>query len=249
MKTAFQSKLGPSLLTLTLTLFFFPLIGQSANFDDRDFLSAVANTEPNRPLKIDPSVKADQVFNAFKALHGKLKVNENNHAKLEVDPDFSRSLGPEHRKGLDKLAKGFEQRINEGSIKVVRGSSGKLEVRPGNGKNEGMGIGHRGLAINEDASVDLDEVSSDFYRAYHSVSNGWWSWSTSYSWWGVKVSLNHNFLWYLCKYTTWMLGASSLPSWIEYVLKLIACLPHNCDSGANGSAVYVTWAGAFWYNC
>ncbi|MBF0206708.1 MAG: hypothetical protein HQK53_07440 [Oligoflexia bacterium] len=245
MKTVFAGK--SKFYILSFFLIFFPLLGKADNFSDRDLLSAIANTEPNKPLKIDPSVKPDQVLKALQSLHGKLKIKEGNPSKLDVDAEFSRSFNAEHKKGFDKLSKGLEQRVREGVIKVVRDNSGKWSIQPGNGKNEGRGVGHEHADVNFDS--DEFNSNSDDWTTYHSTGNGWWSWSTSYSWWGVKVSLNHNYLWYLCKYTSWMLSTADLPGWIEYVLSKIACLPHSCDSGYNGSAIYITWAGAFWYSC
>ncbi|MBF0299923.1 MAG: hypothetical protein HQK51_14450 [Oligoflexia bacterium] len=241
-KTSFLNQSRSYLLSLILLS--FPIVAQSANFNERDLLSAIAKTESNKPIKIDPSVKPDQVMRALESLHQKLKVNENNPSKLDADTDFSRSLNAEHRKGFDKISKGFEQRVRDGSIKVIRGSHGKLEVQPGNGKNEGRGAGHTNHELLDDPNLD-----SELVDLYHSTGNGWWSWSTSYSWWGVKVYLNHNFLWYLCKYTTWMLNSSGLPGWIKTALGKVACLPHNCDGGYNGSTIYITWVGAFWYSC
>lgn len=198
---------------------------ERARFDAQEVLELVDKASPNAEVKLPPGVTPEQARAAFDNLHKKLKVNDNN--KLDADEEFKRGLKPEAARGLKKLSDSMTQKVQDGSIKIARGPDGQMRPEPADGRYQGNGQGH-------------DE------RILHPVGNGYWSWSTNYSWWGVTVSLNHNYLYYLCRYTSWMIGAAGLPGWIESVLSFLACLPHSLDGGSDGARVYVTWVGAFW---
>jgi hypothetical protein len=197
-----------------------------ARFEAAELLDLIAAAQANRPIELPSDVRPQQVEAAFTALHARLKVNEQRPSQLDVDPEFARGLSERQKQGLSKLQMGFSQRVNENAIRITRGPDGRLRPEAADGRNEGQGQGHQ----------------------RHAVSNGWWYWKTSYSWWGVTATLNHNYLYYLCAYTSWMLSAASIPGWIETVLSWLACAPHNFDSGGDGAKVYITWAGVFWYS-
>lgn len=200
---------------------------ERARFDAAELLDLIADAQDNRPIQLPADVRPQQVEAAFSSLHGRLKINEQRPSELEADPVFAQGLSEHQKQGLAKLKMGFTRRVNANEIRVTRGPDGRMKPDAANGVNEGRGQGQ---------------------RERHATGDGWWSWRTSYSWWGVTVTLNHNFLYYLCRYTSWMLGAASIPGWIETILSWIACAPHNYDAGSDGARVYITWAGVFWYS-
>lgn len=201
---------------------------EKAAFGAQQLLDAISDAQGQQPVRLPTGVQAQQVDAAFAMLHAKLKIKEDNPAVLLADTTFAAGLNTHQKQGLQKVLDGYSTRVQDGSVKPLRGSDGHWTATPGNGQYEGRGSGHVGPP--------------------HATGNGWWSWSTNYSWWGVKVYLNHNFLYYLCSYSSWMLNSSGLPGWIKTVLGWIACGPHSFDGGYDGATVYITWAGVFWYS-
>jgi hypothetical protein len=207
----------------------------------KEILEKIQEAGANRQLDVPTTNENERrVDAAFNALNAKLKAKPGGR-ELEADEAFDKELNAKQKGGLKLLKDNFSKRVAGGDIKIVRGVAGRDAIEPGSGPKEGRGQGR------PDTDNPTDESVND-YSPYHAVGDGWWRWSTSYSWWGVKVSVNHNFLYYLCRYTSWMLNVSGLPGWIKTVLGIIACGPHNLDSGFNGATIYITWAGVFWYS-
>lgn len=180
-----------------------------------------------KELKLPAIVTRDDIEQAMTDLETYVKPKENKPDELDVDKNFEKTLDPKQKKSLDKLVAAYNKKAKDGEIKAFKDEKNKWQfivLVPSNGN------GKLQLALR------------------HAVGDGWWRWSYSSHWWGHSLWVNHNFLWYLCAYTSWMLDNSGLPSWAKYVLNLIVCAPHGLDSGSDGSTVYVTWALVFWYS-
>jgi len=204
-----------------------------------EVLDLIARGSPNRPVDLPPGTSQDDIEAGLRDLQNKIRPKPNNLAELEVDEEFEKRLNPGQRGALNRLRAEFERNVRQGNIKVSQRPDGTLDVKELGVKTQGEGIGRNRSSIDEsDDEIDLR----------HAVGNGYWSWNYSTHWWGRKLYVNHNFLFYLCEYTSWILSNSGLPSWAKSVLQIILCAPHRFDSGSDGATVYVTWAGVFWYS-
>ncbi len=201
-----------------------------------EILDKIADGNSNSALDIHKDTPEGQVNAAFHTLHGKLKPKNQQPSNLEVEPNFHASLTNKQKQGIQKINQGYQQRVQEGAIRPVKDASGKWSVTSPDGKYSNKG---------KHPDRNTDTMGTSYY---HATGDGWWSWRISYSWWGVRVYVNHNFLYYLCHYRSWLLGASGLPGWIRTVLSIIACAPHAFDYNADGATVYITYLGAFWYS-
>ena len=180
-----------------------------------------------KELKLPPNVTSKNIEAAMTDLETYVKPKDNKPDELEVDKVFERSLDAKQKKSLNRLVAGYNKKAKAGEITASKAADGKWKfaVREPNEGNGKPGPGIR-----------------------HATGDGYWRWSYSTSWWGHTLKVNHNLLWYLCAYPSWMIDNSGLPSWAKYVLRLIVCAPHSLDSGTDGSTIYVTWLLVFWYS-
>lgn len=198
---------------------------QALRIDAKGLLDTMTNKDANGQVKLPEGVGGKDIDDALADLGKKVKPNDRDNSDLDVDQGFERSLDAKQKKAMDDLKAGYKKNVKEGKVKPEKAADGSWKFKVTE-KTEGQGVG----------------------REHHAVSDGRWRWSYSTNWWGWKLYLNHNFLWYLCSYTSWMLDNSGLPSWAKYALRILVCAPHTFDYGADGATIYVTWALVFWYS-
>ncbi len=201
------------------------VITQALRIDGKGLLDAMANRDANGQATLPEGLTEKDVDDALADLGKHVKPKDADNSDLEVDQAFERSLDAKQKKALGDLKANYKKNVKDKKVKPEKAADGSWKFK-------------------EDAKTQGEGAS----RLRHAVSDGRWSWSYSTHWWGRKLYVNHNFLYYLCRYTTWMLDASGLPSWAKTVLRIIVCAPHTFDYGSDGAAVYVTWAGVFWYS-
>lgn len=218
-----------------------------------EILEMLSRTPRNSQISMRAGVTAQQLDAAMDSLEGKMRF-DSQRGQIGLDSLFDRGLTPSQKNGFTLLRNGFAERKQEQAIKMVPGRGGSTVVAPFNDLYNKTGIGVTGV-IDRDAVMALPAGTTlaasgegtDDVSPMHRVGNGYWSWSLSYKWWGVRLSVNHNFLNYLCNNTAWLLGRAGLPGWVSIIIRPLGCLLHSLDTGANGSSISITWAGAFWY--
>lgn len=217
----------------------------ASRFEAPDLLDALSTTPNNSRIRARADVTEAQLDAAFNSLNGKLRLDPV-QSRLKLDGTFGGALTPSQKTGFLNLQRGHDTRVSEGAVKVLRG-----QIVPADGRYALTGPGLIQDNLNQENQLDsLDGLSEAASGAApdHRVGDGRWSWNLSYKWWGVRLSVNHNFLNYLCNNTEWLLGRAGLPGWIKIVIRPLGCLVHRLDSGADGASISITWSGVFWYS-
>jgi hypothetical protein len=214
-----------------------------------DILDKIADTEPGSPVMFPPGTRPEEIDAAMKQLHAKLKPKEDKPKELEADPDFERGLSEKQKRGLKKVKDGYTQKVDSGDIKPVKkGGRWELEVKgPPSGKEPGPPerMGSTQQLRHEDGSTARPGDGSTQSVLPHFTDN-YYTWSISWNWWGIKICVDHDFLYILCNYVTWFLNNSPISGWIKTALSILGCLPHTLDFSNDGTCCYVTWIGVAW---
>lgn len=225
-----------------------PLPGAS-RVEPAQFLDLLSEV-PDRTKMPDRAGVTSQHLDAAVDKLDKLLTADPVQKRLKLDDRLGGTLNPKQRTGLNVLLRGYNERLQTGDIKVVQGIGGNTTIAPADGRTMNQGIGPNGIVRPDGGVIINDEDQFGAGRDVspeHRIGNGYWSWSLSYKWWGVRLSVNHNFLNYLCHNTEWMLSRANLPGWIKIVIRPLGCLLHGLDTGANGASISITWTGVFWY--
>ena len=222
---------------------------QLVRFGPTDLLDVLSATPDNARLAPRAGVTEQHLDATFASLDGKIKLDPS-QSRLALDDNFDRSLTVGQKAGFLAIQRGYQARTRERAIRLGMLPTGVLGIVPFDNRYANQGLPDIVGPIRDGGSVattDAADGEGPIMTPQHRVGDGRWSWSLSYRWWGVRLSVNHNFLNYLCHNTDWMLSRASLPGWIKIVIRPLGCLLHAADSGADGSSISITWAGVFWY--
>lgn len=222
-----------------------PIFGR---FGAAEVLDVLGSTADNSRVPSRSGVSMQQFDAAVTSLDSKMRIDAS-QGRLKLEESFGRTLTRGQQEGLSNLQRGYELRVREGAIKLAPANLGGFSIVPTDGRYKNQGEGANALVFDGHSVGDevdaAGEAPSD--TPDHRIEDGRWSWSLSYRWWGVRLSVNHNFLNYLCYNTEWMLSRAGLPTWIKIIIRPLGCLLHGLDSGRDGSSISITWTGAFWY--
>ncbi len=214
-----------------------PTIPARPLFSAAQLLEVIAATPNGSQIRLPAGVTETYVEAAFDDLDKKLSADPLHEGKrLRVDPAFERRLSSSQKSALLRLQIAYSQKIATGDLHIANTGSGFKAILDA----------LRGEGYSPDVSSAENEIFYHGVDPEHFIGNGKWSWSLRPKWYGVQLRLDHNYLWNLCRDTSWMLESSTFAEWIHAVVQVMTCLPHSLDYNTNGVTVYITWAGAFW---
>lgn len=211
----------------------------------KDILERIEETPAGQEVRFPEDARPQQVEAAMNQLHAKLRPKADNARELEADEEFESSLNAKQKRGLKKIKDGYAQKVRDGAIMPVQRAGGRWELEvqgPRSGRETGP---PRALTQPEDAPSEGGAPWLPPPTVSHFVDSTY-SWNIDWKWWGVKISVDHDFLYILCNYATWFANNAPIASWIKWALRLVGCYPHSRDTAGDGGACYVTWIGVGW---
>jgi hypothetical protein len=206
----------------------------------QEILEKIADAEPGSKVEF-PGARPEQVEAAMRQLDNRLRPKRGNPRELEADEEFERSLNAKQKRGLDKIKRGYAERVRAGDVEPRRGPGDRvtLDVKEAaSGRIAGPPERTRAL----DVAFHEDELALSVPPHY--IGNLTWSISTH--WWGIKLRVNHSFLNALCVAASWFVDNVPIARWLKIALRLIGCLAHSRDGANDGGTCYVTWIGIGW---
>lgn len=217
-----------------------------AGHSPHSLLDSIATSSKGK-LNLPAGTSPAEVQAALKDLHNNLHVHASKPDHIQANPQFKKTLTPQHKVGLVKLRDGLKQRIAQGHIKMVKHGQ-HLVPTPASGKYKAKGKKPGALdnEENEFSSESINQLSSDSVTD-DITGDGSWFWNTSYNYWGVDLYMDHNYMEYLCAYGSGFAYASGLPYWIADDLTVDQCQFIYANPYGGGTTVHLTYAGYYWY--
>ena len=210
----------------------------------KEILERIEETPPGQEVTFPEGARPQQIEAAMNQLHAKLRPKPDNARELEADEEFEKSLNQKQQRGLKKIKEGYAKKVREGKITPVKERGRwKLEVE---GRGQGREPGPPGaLAPPGDAPSEGEAPWLPPPTVSH-YADGYYSWNIDWKWWGVKISVDHEFLYLICSNASWFVSNAPISSWIKVALRYVGCYPHSRDTAGDGGACYVTWVGVGW---
>jgi hypothetical protein len=207
----------------------------------KDVLEKIADAEPGSRVEF-PGSRPQQIEAAMRQMNARLRPKKNKPEELEADETFEKTLNTKQKRGLDKIKKGYADRVRAGDIKPVKGVRGdwELEVK---GPSSGSITGPPGATRSLEHAFDDDGLGLATPPHYFSPCD----WSISNGWWGTRIKLSHSCLHLFCVAPEWLFDR--IQSWLGKLLRSLQpelCRLHSADTANRGATCYVTWVGIGW---